>query len=263
MNRKDHIDQRVFDLLNGAIDGELSVTGQEDLDKLLTGSDEVRVLNEEMRAVARLLDDLPEIEPPQYLRETIERQIKLPLQNKPPVEKQGFFGAWLPTHWLRTGFALAAGAVLTVGVYEMGSEPITPRDATSLVGTVVKSPATDQGELLDSIHVSTNTLNGLVELRNKNGLYSLDVQLDSSGPSEMLANFSSHELTFEGITRKQDLEDVVSVTAGSVNVASSGVQRYVLKLRRTATAQQSVPLELKFFANKVLVQEASLRISQQ
>ncbi len=262
MSESKHIDQRVRDLLNGGIDGELSVTEQEDLDKLLDSSDEIRALNEELRSFTRLLDDLPELEPPQYLQETIEKQIRLPVQAKRHVEKQGFWGAWLPAHWLRTSFALTAGAILTIGVYEMGSEPITEYDARNLTGTVVKNPATDQGELLDSIHVATSTLNGLVELRNKNGLFTLDVQLDSNGPSEMQVNFAGQGLTFEGIIRMQDREDVVSVTAGSVNIASSGVQRYVLKLRRMSTAQQALPLELKFFANNTLVHEASLSMSR-
>ena len=47
--------------------------------------------------------ELPELEPPKYLQESIERQIRLPLQGRASGVKQGFFGNWLSANWLRTG----------------------------------------------------------------------------------------------------------------------------------------------------------------
>ncbi len=263
-NHKDrpHVDQHILELLNGGVDGELSAAEQDDLDKLLTGSDEVCGLNEELIALTTLLDGLPEIEPPSYLQEAIEKQIRLPVQSNHQLEKQGFFSTWLPMNWLRTGIALAAGAVLTVGVYELGSGPITDQDAANMVGTVMKSPATDQGELLDSIQVSTDMMNGLVALRSNNDLFTLDVRLDSGGPTRVVVDFSGQGLKFEGITRKLDQEDELSLMDGSVNIASGGGQNYTLKFRRTSERYQDNPLELKFFARNTLVHEATLSVLQ-
>ena len=178
MNEQKHnelsdIERRVFDLINGGIDGELSTTEQSELDRLLTGSEKVRDLNEELITMTGLLDQVPELEPPEYLQSTIERQVSLPVAGKSNDEKQGFFGTWLPAHWLHASVALAAAVVLTVGVYEMGSEPMTARDAANMVGTVVKNPVTAQGELLGRVHLNTDTLNGLVELRNTGWLKEL------------------------------------------------------------------------------------------
>jgi hypothetical protein len=265
MNEQKHMDQRAQNLLNGGIDGELSTAELDELDSLLAGSGQMRDLNEELKTFAGLLDGLPEVEPPQHLQESIERQIRLPVQSNRHQEKQGFFGTWLPAHWLRTGFALAAGAVLTVGVYEMGSAPITPEDATNLVGTVVERPEAGQGKLLDSIHIYTDTLNGQVDLRNKDDLFTLDVQLDSDGPAQLVVDFAGRGLEFEGITQMQDRKDAVSIVADAVTVTSSGEKRYTLNLRRTTNAegQKITPLELDFFANHILVHEARLGISQQ
>ena len=149
MNKHGDIDQRIQELLNGGLDGELSPAEQEELNELLAKSAEVRELDQELRAFHQLMDPLPELEPPQYLQETIERQVRLPAQNTGPDEKRGLFGNWLSANWLRTGLALAAGVVLTVGVYEMGSEPISEHDATNLVGTVVKNQVPAQTNLLD------------------------------------------------------------------------------------------------------------------
>ena len=264
MNEQDLMDQRTQDLLNGSIDGELNTAEQDELDMILASSETVRNFNEELISFTRILDELPEVEAPHYLQDSIERQVRLPVQSNQHEKKRGLFGAWSPTHWLRTGFALAAGAVLTIGVYEMGSGPITAEDATNLVGTVVKNEAADRGDLLDSIHIDTDTLNGLVELRNKDDLYTLDVQLKSDGSTQVVVDFAGRGLEFEGITRMQDRNDAVSIVEGTVNVASSGEQRYTLNLRRTADVQgqKTAPLELEFFANNMLVHEAELSVSQ-
>lgn len=269
MNEQIHVNQRTQDLLNGGIDGELSTLEQQELDELLAGSDTVREFNEELKELTSLLDDVPEREPPQYLQSAIERQISLPMPSNRHEEQQGFFGTWLPAHWLHTGFALAAGAVLTIGVYEMGSEPITAEDAASLVGTIVDNPALDnpaldQGVLLDSIHIFTDTLNGQVELRNKNDLFTLDVQLSSDGPTQVTVNFAGRGLEFEEIVHNQDRKDAVSIADGSINVASSGEQHYELKLRRTVEeqGQEIAPLKLEFFSNNTLVHKAELNVSQ-
>ena len=264
MNEHKQIDQHAEELLNGGVDGILSTAEQNELGSLLADSAQLRDFNEELKTITGLLDGLQEVEPPPYLQESIERQIRLPVQSNQQEEKRGFFATWLPAHWLRTGFALAAGAVLTVGIYEMGSEPMTVEDATRLVGTVVKSQAADQGEILDSIHILTQTLNGRVELRNKDDLFTLDVQLNSDGPTQVVVDFAGRGLEFEGITRMRDQMDAVSIVDGSVNVTSSGEKRYTLNLRRTTNSegQKIAPLGLDFFANNMLVHEAELSINQ-
>ena len=254
------VDQYIQDLLNCSIDGEISSADLDELDRLLVTSESVRNLNKELRAVSNILDELPELEPPPYLQESIERQVRLPVQLS---KDAGRPGRWLNANWLRTGFALAAGVVLTVGVYEMGSKPITASDVASMSGTVVKGGFVDQqGLLLDSISLDTDELKGLVELRSMDDIFTLDVQLSSDGPSEVIVNFAGRGLEFDGVTRIQDQSDAVSVKDGSINLASSGEQRYTVRLKRTTAVQQFAPLELDFFANNILIQRAELTVSQ-
>ena len=257
------VDQRIRDLLNGSIDGEISATEQDELDSLLASSPVVRNLNDELRAVTRVLDELPELESPRHLQETIERQIRLPVQSHADTGKPGFFGGWLNANWLRTGVALAAGVVLTVGVYKMGSEPITTGDSTSMVGTMAKRGLADQqGALLDSIQLDTEELKGLVELRNKDKLFTLEVLLSSDGPAELVVHFGGRGLEFEGVSHSHEPVDTVSVVDGSIHLASSGEQRYTLNLRHTEQTRQAAPLELEVFANNKLIQQAKLNVSQ-
>ena len=257
------VDQHIHDLLNRSIDGEMSGSDQDELDRLLVTSESVRTLNQELRSVAHILDELPEIEPPPYLQESIERQVRLPVQVNDVVGKPGLLSSWLNANWLRTGFALAAGVVLTVGVYEMGSKPITADDVANMSGTVVKGGFVDQqGILLDSISLDTDQLRGRVELRSMDDLFTLDMQLSSDGPSEVIVNFAGRGLEFDGVIRNQDQLNDISFNDGSIKLASNGEQRYTLRLKRTTEVQQLAPLELDFFANNVLIQKAELTVSQ-
>ena len=83
--------------------------------------------------------------------------------------------------------------------------------------------------------------------------------------TQLVVNFADRGLEFEGVTRKQDRKDAVSISEGSVNVASSGEQRYTLNLRRIVEmqGQETTPLVLEFFAGELLVHEAKLQIPQQ
>jgi len=264
MNTQNRIDERTQELLNGGIDGELSHSEQAELDKLLAGSEAVRDLNNELTALTDLLDAAPERDPPQYLHKAIISSVRLPAPGQ-QEEKQGLFASWLPSHWLKTGAALAAGAVLTIGVYEMGSMPMTAEDASNMVGTVAPGNQVEQGVLIDSIHINNDLLNGVVELRAIDDFFILDVKLNSEGPTEVNVDLSGRGLEFEGITRMQELGDKVSVVNGLVSVASSGAQHYALKLRGTLNqpGQESTPLRVSLFANNALVQEVELGTSRQ
>ena len=268
MNEQNHIaqapvDQRIQQLLNSSIDGEISAVDQEELDQHLVTSQSVRDLNNELRAVTRHLDELPEIDPPPYLQDTIERQVRLPVQSKGTGEEPGYFGSWLNTNWLRTGFALAAGVVVTVGVYEMGSGPIPATDTTSMSGTIASNEGlSQQGELLDRIYLESEALNGQVELRTHKDLFTINVQLESDGPSEVVINFAGRGLEFDSASSQQNTADTVSVVDGSIHLASNGEQHYVLNLRRAPGVVYPDSLELEFFANSQLIQQNELSTSQ-
>jgi hypothetical protein len=263
MNEPGHMEQRAHELLNGSIDGELNAAEQDELDQLLASSDSVHDLKNELEEFVGVLDGLPELEPPQYLQNTIESQIRLPVQDETSGEKQGLFATWMPANWLRTGFALAAGAVLTVGIYQMGSEPMTARDAEQMTGTVVKNPVLDPLGLQDNVSFNTEKLSGQIELRNTGDLFTLELQLNSDGASEVIVNFADYGLKFEMITPNNVSEDAISVENGSVIVALNGKQSFTLQLQRTSGAQQTAPLELEFFSNDTLVHVAELGVNGQ
>lgn len=257
------VDENILNLLNRYIDGEISKTEQEELDQLLIASPEVRNLHDELITVTRLLDDVPVLDPPEYLQDAIERQVRLPVQDHAGPGNLGFWGnGWLSTNWLRTSLALAAGVVLTIGVYEMGSEPITARDSSSMVGTMAKRGSHDQpGALLDSIQLKTTKLNGLVELHNNNDFFTLDLQLSSDEFTEVVIDFGGRGLEFEGVIGEQVTNDNFVLVDGSVRLAHQGEQHYTVRFERKSTAQQLLPLNVIFFAGDELILQSELIVS--
>jgi len=256
------VDQRILDLLNASIDGEISAAEQGEIDALLASSESLRDLDKQLRATAKLLDELPVLEPPLYLQGSIERQVRLPADGA----KRGnprVLGQWLGSQWLRTGLALAAGVVLTFGVYEMGSRPISTGDVENLSGTMVKKvPTGQQGKLIDSVQLDTAQFDGLVELRNTDDVFSLDVRLNSEDPMEVVVNISGRGLDFDGATHTRGPDDAVAVRDGTIHLASSGENHFTVKLRRTSDLQQIEPIGLDFIVKDQLVRKAELTISR-
>jgi hypothetical protein len=257
------LDQHILYLINRCIDGEISSKEQEELDRLLKASPAVRDLHDELKEVTRLLDEVPEIDPPGYLKDTIERQVRLPAKSPPSPEKSGLWGRnWLGSNWLRTGFALAAGVVLSVGIYEMGSEPINTRDGSNMVGTMAKRAAVEKpGTLLDSVQLNTANLNGLIELRNKDDFYTLDLQLNSAKPTGVVIDFAGRGLEFEGFRGGQVPGEGVSVVDGSIHLASNKEQKYVVIFKRNSTEQMYTALDVGFVTDDEMFLRAELNIS--
>jgi hypothetical protein len=127
---------------------------------------------------------------------------------------------------------------------------------------VKKGQTSQQGTILDSVHLDTAQFSGLVELRNMDDVFTLDVQLNSEDPVEVVVDIAGRGLVFDGAAHAQDSNDAISVRDGSIHIASNGENRFTVKLRRTSDLQQIEPIELDFFAKNQLVKKAELNISR-
>lgn len=263
-NGQPPLDQRTLYLINRSVDGEITASEQEELDRLLFTSPEVHDLHDSLAKVANLLDETPQIEPPKYLKGAIERQVRLPVQGHKKTAKPGLWGIeWMNTSWLGTGLALAAGVVLTVGVYQVGFEPISEGDSASMVGTIAKrGPDGQAGALLDSVQLDTSKLNGLVELRNKDDLFTLSFKLNTGEPTDVVIDFAGRGLEFDDVTGAQADDYRVAVEEGSIHLAGTGEQQYTVILKRTSEVRNVAPLDVNFLANNELLLQAKLIISE-
>ena len=62
-------DERIIDLINAGIDGELNKSEQSELRQALDQSSEARSLQSGLRKLAATISDLPQQEPPDNLRQ--------------------------------------------------------------------------------------------------------------------------------------------------------------------------------------------------
>jgi anti-sigma factor RsiW len=100
------INERITELINTGLDGELGQAEQAELDSVLEASAEAREYLRELEAFSNLLDREEPLELPDGLHREIVESIELPSKSK------GFsFGA-IPG-FIRYGMAAAAGLVLT------------------------------------------------------------------------------------------------------------------------------------------------------
>lgn len=262
MNGPTHNDQQVLELLNSSIDGELSAAEQSELDALLARSESVRAQYAELNDLAGILDGAPELDPPQYLHNAIVSQVRLPVSaDDKQIQKAGLISQWLAAPMMRTGLAVAAGVLLTVGIYQTGTESLSIEDEARMTGTVLKTP---DAVLLDSTSFDAGTMQGTAQLSSKNGLLLVDISLQSAGTTLVDLGFSGQSFELVSVTGLEEKTDHITVSDHLVRVTGSGSLNYGLLLRNTADLENAKlnPLTLAFFADSKLVHEAELESVQ-
>ena len=118
------LEERIIQMINADLDGELGQAEKEELDAILESSAEARSMRVEMLKLTNLLDSVPEVAPPPGLSEQILNKLTPP-PRKPTFSLAGLFPSFQP---VTAGLAFAAGLLLTVGFYELAPRHGSPVD---------------------------------------------------------------------------------------------------------------------------------------
>lgn len=260
MENYSHIDEHHWALINGQVDGELNASEQKELTALLASSEELREIHAELSSLAEYLHNAPEKVPPGYLRNAISSTVRLPLEKQANESRRGF-STWLTEHWLGPVFALTAGVLLTVGIYETSPDSISPTDTVSMSGTIVSSRPVQDGKLIDRFQINDNSINGSAEMRELGPDLVIDVVLNSSKQNEFKLDYADNDLAFVGLASLQNQISNMSVEPREISVESSGQQHYMLRFRATkgAASANPSPLKIDILVDKTLVQQAELK----
>jgi hypothetical protein len=253
---QEKLERRIIELLNAEIDDELSPAEKCELQEILAESAAARAARDEFQSLNKALGGLPQVEPPEYLQESIERQVRLPASAAVGSDSQ--LTGWLSSNWLRAGAALAAGVVLTVAVVQVGNGPIPELDEQDIVGTVIQPR---DSVLLDKAAIANELFIGRVELRESEDFYLLNLHLASTAKVDTTVNFSGLGLEFVGLGGAQGEDALSRPENGIVVISSLGKRDFGLKLRpgRDTLEERPAAMELEFFVNGSLVEETSLR----
>jgi hypothetical protein len=225
------LEERTLHLINADIDGELTPDEREDLDVILESSSDARAMRAELLRLSNLLNNQPEQLPPPDLSKQILNKLA------PPPRASNFslsslFASFQPA---TAGLAFAAGLLLTVGVYELSPSDQSSSGTASMVGTMVASQPGSQDLLKNDVLLKGDGFSGTVSLRNNDGVYILNFDLDSRDLTEIEVGLDRTGLSFGGFAEtRSDADKVfetVTMSGGTLRVVNQGRQQFAVFLR--------------------------------
>jgi hypothetical protein len=235
------LNERISDLIQADVDGELSDHDRAELSRELLQSQEARKFRDDMQRVKQFMASIPSMNPPTGLQRRIIDAIKLPRRRR--------FAA-TTSRWLQPasyGLALAAGVVMGIGLTQVN--PKGTQDLSAMVGTMMSQPEGQQVPAGESLAVSLDYVQGSIKRSYIDDAIALEFELESVEPVEITIDLSGTGMRFGGFA-DQDFASVVEkfeVSDGKVHLLSSGNYHYVLFLRSEpegTTGSQDIRISL-------------------
>jgi len=227
------LDQRITELINAGIDGELGPQEHKELEAVLASSPEAVAFRLELLELDNVFHNMPEMDPPPALASNILEQVQLPARQK-PFNFLGFMAGFNP---VAGGLAFAAGLLLAVGFYETGSRKVTQQDTINMVGTMVASdPVRVPGQGEDRLLLDLDGLSGAVSLNvHENGRV-LELDLDSDQVIEIVIGLGQAGLAVTGFAQDGRGDgsyiDTLEFAGGTMRAVSQGRHRFVVFLEQ-------------------------------
>ena len=245
------IEQTFKDLINAAIDGELSAPEQAELDAFLESSEEGRALYDEFSSLCGALDALESEEPPAHLKHVIMSNV--PKQSGPVGEPHPL-QSLLAFSPLRYAGTFAAGVLVALVIFD--STRVSDHvfdDVTGLVGTVAEP--VDVGHP-SSISVDELDVAGTVSLRSSGSLMILDFDLVSKEHIEIEADYGDPGIWFNAFAQLESEDTTVAAANGRVRLGMRGKRRYAIYLHNRGGHEARI--NLRFLTGGEVVHEATL-----
>ena len=246
------IEQRIKELVNGAIDGELTDAEQAELDEQLMQSEEARRYQGGMMKLDTFLQELPIETFPRELHDEITRNVRLPERS---VSSRLSFGDW--PAFARYGFPVAAALLLAVGIYQFDADTMAPGNLDQMIGTIAPGNAVE----LDSYSFRTDGLSSSVDLERRSDTIVLSVELESVQPVELNIDFTSTDLEYDSLlANPQDGLEFFGDLALGIRLRSSGRQNFAVLLRRAndTASRKNEAIRLDYSSDGKVIQQGTL-----
>lgn len=226
------LDQRITELINAGIDGELGPQEQKELEAVLASSPEAVAFRLELLELNNAFRNMLEMDPPPALARNILQQVQLPVRQK-PFNFLGFMAGFNP---VAGGLAFAAGLLLTVGFYETGSRRVTQQDTINMVGTMVASDPVRVPGQGDRLLLDLDGLSGAISLNVHENGQVLEIDLDSDQVIEIEIGLGQAGLAVTGFAQDGHGEgsyiDTLEFAGGTMRAVSQGRHRFVVFLEQ-------------------------------
>jgi hypothetical protein len=177
-------DQRLFELINAEIDGELDAQQRAELARSLLADPNARAKREDLRRLCAALDHFQEVEPPSQLHEKVHAALQLSTPTR---------STFTATRWRHA--ALVAG-ILAGGLVVLEVSKGPPSASTESVGTMA-APTTPT--LLDTVTLSDGPVSGRATLyRDRTGL-GLELDVTATAPMDVMITGEGQSLRIRSV----------------------------------------------------------------
>lgn len=231
------IDQKVINLIQAGVDGELDDAGRTELERVLEASEEARQCHAELRRVAEFLDGAEPAEPPGDLHARIVDGITLPGARA----SRSLFGfARFPAS-VRYGLAAAAGVVLTLVMVGQRGPGYDPKGLDDMTGTIAPRAADSAAPALGEHRFEVPGARGGLLLRRQGDDFALELTFDADTPLDFRIDLAGGGLAFDAVARASAAPASLEWADGSMSVSGQGRQRLVLRTRPATSPADASP----------------------
>lgn len=225
------LNEQAKDLINRAIDQELSETERGTYESLVAGSEEARSYSEAMAQITGLLERMPDVDPPPSLQRNIISQIQLPR----PRAWFTFSAGWMQGRPVSYGIAAAAGLLVAVAFFELSPSVRSEPDLSMMVGTLARGNGLRGVVEMSYLDIDLPAVRGKVSLRGSGDLRLLRFDVDSDTPVDFEVGLAGSGLSFGGFAQEAEVgTDNLLLSHGKFSVSNLGPQQFTVILRDTA-----------------------------
>jgi len=258
------IDQKHIDLMNTEIDGVNTDEQSRELAAFLESNEEAREYFDGLRATARTINSIRNVDAPASLYHRVMSRITRPAEHAhgahASYESRGGVGDWLrglfarPQLRLATSFAvgLAIGVTIYAVITDDGSFR-QPLDLSEFAGTMATLDSRNGLDQIADLDVSLAGVSGYVRLHQTGETVIADVALESDRPIQWVLSYDAAEVTLDGfrhLGRPGDFSSTTSETRATLN----GENRYVLLFKESAGVPS--PMTLRIYSDDKVVYES-------
>lgn len=253
--------ERAFELLSAAADGVLTSDEKVELDELLSESAEARKLQGELNQMNKLLDGLPNLDPPAVLRDEIMQKAALP---RPKAKATWSLSDWFRSltlaSMLRYGVSAAFGALLVIAIYESRPNFGPSPDFADLVGSM--APNAGDTDILDRFSVDETGVLSIARLEQRGDSLVLDIRIDTKQLVEVAVDFAASGFEIEALAQTQSNFESIQFADQVLRIKGRGQRRFAVLLRKgddTSLASEA-NINLEYSSNGILLQQGTLKV---
>ena len=213
------MNDRVIDLVNADIDGELSGPERAELNRVLLADPAVRALRAELVRTCGALDALEPVDVPADLHESI--MAALPAPPAPRAERDRFRVLRQPA--FRYAAAFAGGLLASALAFQAGVLRQDGLDSKDLSGTIV-NVASDPSR----IEVALPDVHGAITLEGTAAAPVVQTHLVTSRPIVVVARSAGRQVRLEGFAATQDAPVEMSAGFGAGGATDAPIEVDVL-----------------------------------